>query len=114
LDDKLAGRIREINGPAPAPGTEVVKPGLFKGSAVGLNAKDIRAFLEWFLGPHLRLVKKAGNISGKLLDLKRERLAKFHVMCPDGPVPVAMSMLMRRLAGVASLFFSHHRDQGDS
>lgn len=89
----LCERIRAINGENPADKSEIFTPELLKDNGNSLNKHDVKCFLDWFLGMGLMALSSAGNIRAQLRVLKLERLAKIHVMCQDGQVPQAHSML---------------------
>ena len=89
---ELVSRVREINGEKAEETTEVFKPRLFKDYATGLNQTDMAAFLEWLTSSSLIAVNGKDKISAKLKELKKRRMAYFHVYCPDGMVPKEISM----------------------
>jgi hypothetical protein len=89
----LACRIKAINGDNPAgEEEETVNATRFKEGSKGLAPADIKEFLNWFLGTNLQMVSSAANISDFLKNLRRKRLAKLHVECEEGPIPVKKSM----------------------
>ena len=89
---ELVTRVREINGELVAESAEVFKPGLFKDYATGLNQTDMVTFLDWLTASSLVTVNGKDKISAKLKELKKLRMAYFHVFCPDGRVPEKLSM----------------------
>ena len=89
----LAERIKAINGDHPiSENDEVLSATSLKGNATNLAEADMLAFLDWLLGPSLNEVRTASAIRDQLLMLKRQRLARLHVFCPDGPIPKSKSM----------------------
>ena len=89
---ELVTRVREINGELVAESAEVFKPGLFKDYATGLNQTDMVTFLDWLTASSLVTVNGKDKISAKLKELKKQRMAYFHVFCPDGRVAEKLSM----------------------
>lgn len=104
VQDRLVQRIREVNGEFADEKTEVFRHNILKDSGSSLTVKDLEDFLEWFTGPSTLAVGTRDKLSNKLRDLRRLRLARYQVMCPDGRVPEENRMLHVWRRNVANCF----------
>jgi hypothetical protein len=91
-DQELRARIQVLNGELPEEKDEILTASLFKDYASGVSPDDVGKFFDWLLQPSIKIVRGREKITNCLRELKHERLARFHVFCPNGRVPNELSM----------------------
>lgn len=91
--ERLMGRIREVNGEMAEIGKEQFSASLMREHASGMTTREAEEFIEWFTGPSSKLVDHVRKLRGKLQEIRRYRWARYQVMCSSNPkIPAANSM----------------------
>ena len=93
VQQTLVARIREVNGDEADEYTEVFKPRMVKDHGAGLVKTDMEEFVTWITTSNRNALAGKHHFIRQLAQLRHRRYATFHVMCPDGRVPVENSML---------------------
>ena len=108
MQAKVLARVQLVNGVDSDEAMDVFRFNLLKDYGSGLTVGDMKDFLLWMTTTNPASLSRKDKIKAKLLELKHFRLATYHVLHPDGPVPPSRSMFPLHRIGVKFLFV--HRD----